>query len=851
MLKKLLRSKDSVLFYAVLIALEFAFIFAAPAKELKVTVIDGELEIPLEGAKVFLNENRAVSADTDMDGNAVLVFEDEFDGGNLICQFPGYSQNITKIKGVESELKIAMMISDFLEGKEIIVMRKAEKHTQESGVSVVMTKEQMDTTSRSGLVEDVMSSVSTMPGMTFGGQWNSEPSVRGGYPREMAYTLDGCYLMLPWHWGGAYSIFNPNFVESTKLNNGVYSAEYGRAVSGLLEVNSVMPDDEVHFIFDLNYISSSLFLSAPLGKKAGFIFGAKATYLETLLWTFRNLSSSSATDAVAKAPYIRDFYAKAFYEPADKITFTVNGFFGSDGIGIDQSVENAEDDDGIKTVGEMDYDMYQSILGLDVKWLPTDKVKVDGKLSWNGTFEKFSMDTAETGFVKYNPDFLSQYGSMIPTKDLVNGGYFINTKNSMSEKINSNLFHGKATTEITLADASRIKFGAEEVMTFGSIEEKADVWRELTIGGDYPYYGPVSFNASADNNKSYNTSVFSLWNFGNDDSLVNGEVGLRFDHMLIRGEGVNINTPCDVNPRASVHFVPVRDRGIVDKVVFTTGAGLFSAVPFDSIMVNENVVTGDDIKQDRAIFSVLGSEVELKGDWKFSIEGYFKYYLNRLYVVNNEMDPRNVITQAYTDGKGYTAGFDFMAQKSVGTKWNGYLTYSFIYARYKNPFKPQYSNQRSSREDPLDEWYYPSFHRFNTLNLIVNYKPSPSWTITLKGTLATGTPRTDGDRYCYPVRLADGTVMQRYTRSWFYSDVLRTDISCPVDIRVAHTGTFRRHPKWKWEWYFGAEDIFMNLYSPKGSQKFNQNTGKDAEDSSVNFNIGIPMISMGLRMSFN
>ena len=102
MLKKLLRSKDSVLFYAVLIALEFAFIFAAPAKELKVTVIDGEREIPLEGAKVFLNENRAVSADTDMDGNAVLVFEDEFDGGNLICQFPGYSQNITKIKGVES-----------------------------------------------------------------------------------------------------------------------------------------------------------------------------------------------------------------------------------------------------------------------------------------------------------------------------------------------------------------------------------------------------------------------------------------------------------------------------------------------------------------------------------------------------------------------------------------------------------------------------------------------------------------------------------------------------------------------------------------------------------------------------
>lgn len=851
MLERLRKLKKSIAYYAVFIVLEFAFILAAPAKELKVTVMDGELEIPLEGAKVFLNENRSIVVDTDMDGNAVLDLGDEFKGGNLICQFPGYSQNITRINGGEAELKISMLISDFLEGKEIVVRRAAEKHTQESGVSVVMTKEQMDTTARSGLVEDVMSSVSTLPGMTFGGQWNSEPSVRGGYPREMAYTLDGCYLMFPWHWGGAYSVFNPNFVESTKLNNGVFSAEYGRAVSGLLEVNSVMPDDEVHFIFDLNYISSSLFLSSPIGKKAGVIFGAKATYLETLLWTYRKFSGGSLTDSVARAPYIRDFYAKAYYQPADKITFTANGFFGSDGIGIDQGADDVEDDDGIKTTGQMDYDMYQSILGFDVKWLPTDKVKVDGKLSWNGTFEKIDMDSMSSGFVKYNPDFLSQYQSMIPERNLAAGGYMLNTKDSMSEKTTSNLFQGKGTAEFTLDDVNRIKVGAEGVVTFGSIEDDANVWRELTVGGKYPFYGPVSYSASSDNNKIFNTSAFAMWNFGNNDSFINGEVGLRFDHMMIKGDGVDINTAVDVNPRASVHFVPVRDRGLVEKVVVTTGAGLFSAVPFDSIMVNDKVVYGDVMKQDRAFFSVLGSEVELKGNWKFSIEGYFKYYLNRLYVVNNEMNPNNVITQAFTDGKGYTAGFDLMAQKSIGTKWNGYLTYSFIYAKYKNPFTPQYSNQRTGRDDPLDEWYFPSFHRFNTLNLIVNYKPVPRWTITVKGTLATGTPRTDGDRYCYPVKLADGTVMQRYTRSWFYSDTLRTQISCPVDIRVAHTGTFKRHPKWTWEWYFGAEDIFMNLYSPKGSQKFNQNTGKDADDSSVNFNIGIPMISMGLRMSFN
>lgn len=821
------------------------------AEQVKVTVIDGELDMPLEGAKVFLNEDRNISAETDMDGNAVLEFGDGFKGGNLVCQFPGYVQSISRIKSGDTEVKFQMRISDFLEGKEIVVSRKAEKHTQESGVSVVMTKEQMDTTARTGLVEDVMASVNTMPGISFGGQWVKEPSVRGGYPKELAYTLDGVYMMFPWHWGGSYSIFSPSFVESTKLNNGVFSSEYGRAVSGLLEVNTIMPDDQIHFSFDLNYTSSSIFLSSPLGKKAGIIVGAKATYLETLLWTFRKISSSSLTDMVSKAPYIRDVYVKGFYTPADKVMLTANGFFGSDGIGIDQSAENAEDNDGVKSTGNINYDYYQGLAGLDAKWMPTEKLTFNGKLSWNLIMENINGDTRDFGFIRYNPDFLAQYSDIILEKDKIAGGYFLNTQNKMEEKITNHLIQGKATGEYKFSESSRIKAGVEEVVALGNVKEDFFGWRELTIGGKYPYYGPMSFNGEADNNRTFGTSGFALWNFGTDDSLVKGETGLRIDHMMIKGDGIDISSAVDVNPRASVHFTPWRDKGPMEKVMFTTGCGLFSAIPFDSVMVNKKIVVDSNIKQDRALFSVIGTEINFRDNWKVSLEGYFKYYLNRLYVVNDESNPTNLITKAYTDGKGYSTGFDLMVQKSAGEKWNGYLTYSFIYAKYMNPTAPQYSNQRTAREDPLDEWYYPNFHRFHTLNMIVNFKPTPRWTITVKGTLATGTPRTDGTKYSYPVRLADGTVMQRYTRSWFYSDTLRTDISCPIDIRVSHTGTFKKNPKWKWEWYLGAEDIFMNLYSPKTSQQFNQTTGKDSENSNANFSIGIPMISVGYKVSFN
>ena len=110
--------------------------------------------------------------------------------------------------------------------------------------------------------------------------------------------------------------------------------------------------------------------------------------------------------------------------------------------------------------------------------------------------------------------------------------------------------------------------------------------------------------------------------------------------------------------------------------------------------------------------------------------------------------------------------------------------------------------------------------------------------------------KDEGDIYCYPVKLDDGTVIQRYTRSSFYSDTLRTQISCPVDIRVGYKNKLGK-TRGTWEWYVGAEDIFLNLYTPEGSRQFDRRTGEMSDQkTSADFNIGIPMISTGCKFSF-
>ena len=86
-----------------------------------------------------------------------------------------------------------------LEGEGLTIIRNAERQESKSGVSVVLSKEQMDTTARSGMVEDVMSSVSTLPGITFGGQWNKEPFYWIHKQRKMKHkpgALQGCVCRL-------------------------------------------------------------------------------------------------------------------------------------------------------------------------------------------------------------------------------------------------------------------------------------------------------------------------------------------------------------------------------------------------------------------------------------------------------------------------------------------------------------------------------------------------------------------------------------------------------------------------------------------------------------------------------
>lgn len=837
---------------AIVLALAPTLLFAG---ELKVSAVDKELEIPLEGVKISIKGNSSLSAQTDETGLAVISVPDNLSSGTIEAKLAGYQSASAKFSASDKEVQISMSIESVIEGQTLVVNRASPDGTEEkTGVSTVMTKEEMQTTSNIGIMEDCMSSVRTLPGVSYSGAWGTEPSIRGAEPREFSCLLDGMYTIFPWHWGGGVSIFNPSMVESVKLSNGIFSAKYGRASGGILEATTIKPDYEnFHLNLGLATASADAFAQIPFGKKVGgMILGAHLTYLEPVFALYK-ATGSDALDMIKRPPYIRDFFLKANFTPKPELDISLTGFFGSDGLEIDQT----ETKNLLKTNVKMDYDIYQALAGINIKYLASDKLLFRGSLSYNGMFEDMKMKSTDNGFVRYNDDFVYKYGSLYPS--VTRGGYYYlnNLQNEYNEKINNHLFAGRFDTEIQVNDKNRVSFGIDECMSNSQIGEYQNYYADIGTG-DSRLFKKLKWQSDIDGNNLLSNSAYVSWNYGKEKDFLQAEVGLRFEYMNIFNvsDDYCLNLIPDLCPRASVAITPFKDIGLLDKASFTIGSGLFTSVPRDIMLVTKGMGIKDfDMHSNRAIFAVLGANAALTNGWNFKLETYYKYYLSRIYSysIASAQSGYTDSTMVYKDnGKGHVFGIDTMIEKKAGEKWDGYLSYSFVYSRLKNPTSVGRDDHVDTMSNaPLDEWYYPRYHRFHTLNIVSNWHFAKGWTFTVKGTLATGAPKEKiGDVSCYAARMDDGTIVQRYSRSSFYSDTLRTQISCPVDLRISYQWT-THNDKAKWEVYFALQDVFVNLYSPKGDRSFNSYTGEPSDKrDSVDFNIGLPIPSVGVKAQF-
>ena len=810
------------------------------AQQVLVSVVDRDLAIPLEGVRLEYRGADAVF--TDQSGQAVLTIDEQ----RVLVQafLPGYETRRIWITPDQQKVAIALSLEGVILGHELVVEERAvTRASDETGVSRTVDRQTIDTTARQGTIEDVMSSIKLLPGVGYTGGWNALPSVRGGHPLEMSSNLDGFYVRLPYQWGGAFSIFTPQMVESATLNHGVFSTRYGQAMSGLLEVHSRDAlVDGLQYETSIATSTADVFVQAPLGSAAGFHLGGKVTYLEG---TFALVG---ADEGFTEVPYIRNGYGRVQWNPTARVHSALTFFTGFDGVGMDFSVDADEDEQTFGTESTFDWGASNSLMVFNLRLLPRDTIALRFTSGYNYYRDSAHIFTRMFGTQQYSQEFRDEYAALLDGAESVELD-LVPVDGAASQEYHILQLRGESDFE--WGRGHLLSFGVESVAEEHSNSEDFEVYMEQWTDSG-PVYQKRSSQLEVSGNRIINSGAFLENSLALPNTRGELRTGIRLDHSYIAGDSYTINTTPIVNPRINLRYRLAGERS--NTLYGILGSGLFSRTPPQSAFLQEGFGT-DDLSPERNVTNLIGLEWSPQDDWVISLEAYYKYMFHRMYY---HVDYQNDVAAPaiMDDGIGHVLGTDALLHRHQGRYWDGYLSYTFTWTRLLNPDDQHGDTVWYPGGAPAGRWYFPDYHRFHNLNLILGYRPAPGISINTRFSFASGAPRRkpgDLQRYFAVLPGEDDepdSVLERYARNDVYSDSLRTDFSIPLDLRISFSNYYT-DSKLQWEYYFAVENLLVLLYSPKSNTRFDSFTGEElAGSDEADFSIGMPIPSFGFRLSY-
>lgn len=822
----------------------------------EITFTDKDVGIPLEGVIV----RKSDTSDTfysDSDGKITI---EEFSGRAVFTAYLiGYEIKKFAINQTDKFLILEMSIEDVLEGKELVIESKsAGKKDEKIGVSTVINKDEIKSSAMIGPVEDVVTAIKTLPGVSYTGKFSSRPSVRGGRPSEVTASLDGFLVRFPYHWGGAFSIFNPNIIDSVKFSNGIFGVKYGVAMSGLLEVNTVTPNEGLKIDGIFSTTTTELFIQTALWKNSGLFIGGRVTYLDLTM----ALLESFATDLGAKispAPYIRDASFKWFWKPDDRAEWYINFFFGSDGVGMKYKDPGVDETKEINTTFDFSNFNYDLFCVTGVKILPHDKVFIHILTGYEFLYYGSSINMTENGRKKYSANFTNWYNSL-PIEDLSDDEFEVRALKS--HRLQYNVAHSvqtRADFDFTLHNKVIMSLGGGLVFDVLAHRESGTFYSFVLKPPSSLVYMPVDIDINVENNMVWNSFIYLSFTFNILPNILEIDLGVRLDHFYMRGIDVSLNTYPVPNPRFTINYTPVRNMKYLESLTLSAGAGLFSKIPIESSIIEKKYGLKDfDIGQPKNISAVTGVELNFPLGFKLKIEGYYKYYFD-LFYINNDSSGGKMNFLVHTDGIGHSAGFDVLFQRKLSKYIDGWLSYTFIFAKYFNPSTDDIPSGTTMSGDPTNMWYYPSYHRWHTLNIVLSVKPLNWLTLSTKFAFASGSPKKEfyeKTMLSADVYYEDGgkEILELYNRSSGYKedgwDTIRSGFSVPLDFEVRFHFYFPR-TRVNFEAYIAVEDTLSYFYSDGlETSQIDKYTGEEMQGVVASFNVGFPIPSIGIKINF-
>jgi len=257
---------------------------AKPEGKIKIegTVVD-EDKTPLPMVMVYLS-NSGDGAMSDDQGK--FSFLTSLKGKITInASLIGYEKVSKEIELSEKKIVVELeMHESALKMKESVV--SASSFGSEKGKGLVISR--IDVLTTPGGAADVFQSLKTMPGITQVSE-SAELYVRGGDPIETITMIDQALIYHPFSYestyGSLFSNLKTEFIKGMYFSSGGFSAKYGNALSGVLDIETKGVPTAMRSSFGISLANTNFSTEVPIIEdKLGFNFNFDKSFTKPIFW---------------------------------------------------------------------------------------------------------------------------------------------------------------------------------------------------------------------------------------------------------------------------------------------------------------------------------------------------------------------------------------------------------------------------------------------------------------------------------------------------------------------------------------------------------------------------------------
>ncbi|NUM40149.1 MAG: TonB-dependent receptor plug domain-containing protein, partial [Leptospiraceae bacterium] len=658
---------------------------------------------------------------------------------------------------------------------------------------------------------------------------------RGAGTRANQYYFDGFLVSYPFHLGNQSSVFNNNIIKSFDIYSGAYSARYGYATGGIINIEGKDEVKKNSATVNINMFLSDAMVEGKLSDKAYIIAATRKSYPNvTLLKLY-----PEGIPPNAKYANYEDYQFKTGWEFAPGHKILLASFGARDMQKYTKAVAEFENEN----YGEKDS---RPPIGLDRRFRtdgfrytfqPNTRIQNTFSISRNHFQEFFEVKiqnpmTAENIFGLEN----------VTTQTIV----------FAEERLSVELFKNILKVEAGGNYRERgITLKAENISQQNSQFTK--VFNDLLDSN------PI-FRALIDGDKAKSKEVGSFLEFNFEYKGFKLVPGVRSDYYNLAGQR-------EVSPRLSSSYT-------IDstKTTFLAGGSIHHNAPPNIEQISSRV-GNSNLKMEKAEHLAGGINQEIGDKWLLKIEGFRNIYSNLVvsdnfiqnpFAINDE--PRDLIQRTnyvlrnplvtkslyYSNsGTGFSEGVEILLKKSKTPTvkgWFGWISYTNSITK-RNNHQARYEQSENSKRNLLnssrkllaqtkigtnyinyyddnnleliydnDKTEYYDLDRTHILNMIFGWKINSDWQVGGRFRYATNvpiTPITGSNRMNPASTFGLNLYMPEYSKD--YNSYRYLPIH-QMDIRIDKFFNF--------EWgYMNMYLEFVNLYGKRNivSEEF-QNT---------------------------